>query len=1478
MASAQVLVQRALDDLNRTLKPEDARFFRDTTLDELWKEMRAIEHEQGQRLDLRCMRRLEPFLKTMESYSKVIEVFCQGYSPMAFVWGPIKLMLLLARQYGDVMDKVLQAYSDIANVLPRIDKLKSAFGDDADFKQALGLIYSDILEFHQRAYRMFRRKGWHLLFAIHWGLFERRFKSIIQSLALHCDLLDKEAAATHFLEMKAMRDKRKLEEDSYEEQTRNQFSRETLRWLSAEEDSQEEFLHRLSEQRLIGTCDWILDEPEVMTWLEDNDSNPTVWVTGNPGSGKTHACSLIVQHSETKKDRSTLYFFCGSRPVDPKDASTLLLRTLAVQLLRRNLDLAPFIHQIFLQKGLGPSGPTVKKVLKEVLSTVNNVRIILDGLDEWGQTAQQDTLKIIVELQKHGGSQCKLLVSSRKEPSIAKHLPQERHVRITSQSAPGLCCYIQSSVEDLRNQFPDLPPSILGRLQQNLVDKAKETEFDQAIEQLPDGLDEAYGRILTRLTALDPNRRERALKILYWTCTSYRLMSIDEIADGIALKPGQKDLCARNRSQNPDRDILELCAPLLEKSERGTLDMVHFTAKEYLLNSQSGPFIDTSEAYFHIAFSCVVNLTSALVLVPSLGKLTETDIEKAVVAGSYGLHLYAHQYWADHVMSFLSNLRESGSQSLRSLIEAMEHLSKVLKGHSSGSAELKLSVPPGQDKRGIEKLHAAPGPYRMLSVWLAFKSSLNKMASVCETFDALERWMLSHDDTYFSLIDQRLRDVTERLLNLDRSALPSHIHVKHYDAFVTRFHFGFVCRTYGCRQSFALGQDRDRHELSHTTSFVCLRCDFSPKGFKSKQALKIHTEKYHMSPDDFLVPQSLEVCQIGLATSGQSSQGSLSRSWTEQGQRAIQQSFQQVLTAVESKLSLAARERKKQHPGDTDSLTTTTSQSSTADENTDAAVPSFESIREAIKEQRYNSLCHFKDDLQNFLLGVGSAETLEIHHKVDMICDDEVGKVADGFPEFATVDRGLHWYAADFQQLEDAVIPHGIRSSHIPQVAEPASLSNRNVYWSLPEKKELPALLHRYGRDLVQIAGCLKTKTLEEIESHLSPYEEAPGIGLTAQNTTSEELTSPKFNLDHAMESETSPASLYAPQNMLFQDHYPLGADAVAWPPGDAAYHSVRNESTDTDLSHHLHHPSEGKTEHPQAPGPPRRAIRRPRGRRSCNICGRHFDEYDVKRHVQRYHTPTRMMWVCKDRSMTRKFFFPCKVCKSARSYASKHNAMKHLREYHFVKSTSDQTLSRWLELTEEPNPSYEDSDASREDRRYRRRAQTRPPKRRRLEPIASIRNLPDLSDDPNRLPAIRLTPSVDHENISDSSSSGHDTDSSDEDAEHSRQIGLLPGISFDNLLPPVSPDATGEQAGPLIRPEQVRRLPHLNEYQKTLCLDQVQALYSILSSDENVGYHPARGRADEELHLLSRTLLKGLREWRERSMNVPAFNFSILP
>jgi len=43
--------------------------------------------------------------------------------------------------------------------MPRFDRLSAAFKDNGDFQQILGLFYSDILEFHGRAYKFFRQRG-----------------------------------------------------------------------------------------------------------------------------------------------------------------------------------------------------------------------------------------------------------------------------------------------------------------------------------------------------------------------------------------------------------------------------------------------------------------------------------------------------------------------------------------------------------------------------------------------------------------------------------------------------------------------------------------------------------------------------------------------------------------------------------------------------------------------------------------------------------------------------------------------------------------------------------------------------------------------------------------------------------------------------------------------------------------------------------------------------------------------------------------------------------------------------------------------------------------------------------------------------------------------------------------------------------------------------------------------------------------------
>lgn len=50
------------------------------------------------------------------------------------------------------------AYVKIADALPRFDRYSASF-PQSDFQNILALVYADIVEFHRRAYKFFRRKG-----------------------------------------------------------------------------------------------------------------------------------------------------------------------------------------------------------------------------------------------------------------------------------------------------------------------------------------------------------------------------------------------------------------------------------------------------------------------------------------------------------------------------------------------------------------------------------------------------------------------------------------------------------------------------------------------------------------------------------------------------------------------------------------------------------------------------------------------------------------------------------------------------------------------------------------------------------------------------------------------------------------------------------------------------------------------------------------------------------------------------------------------------------------------------------------------------------------------------------------------------------------------------------------------------------------------------------------------------------------------
>jgi len=302
----------------------------------------------------------------------------------------------------------------------------------------------------------------------------------------------------------------------------------------------------------------------------------------------------------------------------------------------------------------------MRKMLIEVLSTMKPTRMILDGIDKCDHAIQQDVLGSLLELNKRTGDNFRILISSRKEPPIqnatGKAMASKNHLQLGQKTTEGLHAYIRNKVQKLKARFSEKDPKVLERVESRLQTKAKgmflwvrlvstmleqevsDVEFEAAIERLPDGLHEAYGLIISRIRDMNPSVRNRVFKILSWVCVAYRQISIHEITDGIALNADQTILSKKTRITDPDRDIVDICAPLLEKSNNGTVDVVHFSAKEYLLHEQSGRFIDPRQGHFNVAFSCITNLATAVELVPEYkAEVSESNLEASAAQGRYGL-------------------------------------------------------------------------------------------------------------------------------------------------------------------------------------------------------------------------------------------------------------------------------------------------------------------------------------------------------------------------------------------------------------------------------------------------------------------------------------------------------------------------------------------------------------------------------------------------------------------------------------------------------------------------------------------------------------------------------------------------------------------------------------------------------------------------------------------------------------------------
>ncbi|TVY84848.1 Vegetative incompatibility protein HET-E-1 [Lachnellula suecica] len=794
-AAQNSVFETAYRKLKDSVSSVDANAFQATSFEEVWRAAEEIEEAHKARGNLRNMRRIEPFLKSLENYSKVVEILCNGTPYLPWIWAPIKLMLQLANQYTTIFDKLLEAYRQIAEVMPQFGRLQLVFQDDPNFQIVLGMVYSDILEFHRRAYKFFARK------------------------------------------------------------------------LADEQHDDE--LERLAEKRQEGTCEWVFRNALFQAWKGDAHGDPVLWVKGIPGAGKTILSTYIIRKLQEEGRFTTAYHICNSYTTG-KHLLGEIMRSITVQFLRSNLDIASYIFENYANKGLTPSATRVKGLLEKLLQTIPSIRIIIDGLDEYPVSDQRTILNELLSLSKLASGQCRILFSNRESENINKRLNGRPTLSLRDQNADltkDIELYVHAELDSFRHDFGD---PLVDKIERQIVAKAdgmflwvrlimqsleqchSQQELLDAVATLPEGLDKAYKRILDDLR---DRSSDKSIRILQWIACSFRILKVHEIKDGIVFQtPG---IALSEQTKLVD-SFWEHCKPLIEKGPKNTLDFVHYSAKEYVLHETSGPFLDSSEAHYGLAISCMNYMNSSYCFIDPQN--TSNALTIRVLRGYHGLHHYANKFWFQHLLQYAKSGDTVEDEELDEPLEEIREFWKQEPG--SGAEKLKLDDTTSADKirAQLKVLDSIPIAQGMGLDILTFQKFLSQENSSHQAPENLKSDELRHDPTHFSEISQRYQNIVRNLIHCSPDSLPEG--VQHYElqSFKqTYLDSAFICRYRECPRysdGFGSSEERHNHEKIHTKPLRCVdpKCDFFARGFTSKTGLLKHNRKYHPLPEETAPP------------------------------------------------------------------------------------------------------------------------------------------------------------------------------------------------------------------------------------------------------------------------------------------------------------------------------------------------------------------------------------------------------------------------------------------------------------------------------------------------------------------------------------------------------------------------------------------------------------------------------------------------
>lgn len=186
-------------------------------------------------------------------------------------------------------------------------------------------------------------------------------------------------------------------------------------------------------------------------------------------------CTVVIDTLDNIASLNVCYYFCNNEDDGRDNPSERILGVIATQLLRAHPELASLITNEFILPGLSSGLAQLRTLVPKFLELQRYTRIVIDGIDECSKSGQKSLLNELQSTCLGPKLHSKILISSRKEPTINAELGKKPNICLDENEKVEMDIrrYVNHKIQLVQSNFVgELEPEIFNQIATSIVDKA----------------------------------------------------------------------------------------------------------------------------------------------------------------------------------------------------------------------------------------------------------------------------------------------------------------------------------------------------------------------------------------------------------------------------------------------------------------------------------------------------------------------------------------------------------------------------------------------------------------------------------------------------------------------------------------------------------------------------------------------------------------------------------------------------------------------------------------------------------------------------------------------------------------------------------------------------------------------------------------------------------------------------------------------